>query len=463
MRPNVTFSIGNLAAIEKANAQFGFIDEIFGGMEGKAKTLLPSIKLLIYNRLGECHAVSRLADVTPMELFSSVGALGPISDRTLNRSLERIGQKFELFHARYQQWVKKHDLASHEQFADFTSSYFVGDNCPLGKLGYSRDSQPGNLQLNYGVCVGSNKIPTVLTIQKGNVQDKTHMGMMLKFCQKVLAKGSTVIFDCGGNTRKNKRTILKMGFHYLTLKAKKKKPYKKLIGVFRKNQPQKIEFGDEEYLCVKAEEDGEFQYIFFSKKLQKDQLRKKRAKFRNKIKKNEALLKKVRKGKEFKPQVCSEGWIITKGCLQKTIDSLKNPFITGLEGFFILESSMNIEPIEILRMYKNRDKAEKLIRDIKEGAEIRPMRHWSADAIKGHLFIIFLTSALANLTLLFAKNPLVTNLKVLKKYLKNLTLTIVYPKDRFRFSVVSNISPEIKSIFGNFIEKYGDKELGLRW
>jgi len=124
---------------------------------------------------------------------------------------------------------------------------------------------------------------------------------------------------------------------------------------------------------------------------------------------------------------------------------------------------LDVEATEILRLYKNRDRAEKLIRDIKEGAEIRPMRHWAEDAIRGHLLIIFLTSAIANLTLLFAKNPLVTNLKVLKKCLKNLTLTIVYPKNRFRFAVVSNISPEIRSVLGNFIEKYGDKELGLRW
>ncbi len=377
MRQNVAFSIGNLAIIEKANAKFGFIDEIFGGMEGKAKSLLPSVKLLIYNRLGECHAIKRLPDFTSIELFSSLGASEPISDRSLNRNLARIGQKFELLHERYQHWVEKRNLASNEQFADFSSSYFVGSGCPLGKLGYSRDSQPGSPQLTYGICVGTNKIPTVLTIQKGNVQDKKHMGIMLKFCPKVLAKGSTLIFDCGGNTRKNKRTIRKMDFHYLTLKAKKKKPYKKLIQFFKKNQPQKIKFGDNDYLCMKTNDNGESQYIFFSKKLQKDQLRKKRAKFRSKIKKNEALLKKIKKGKEFKPQVCSEGWIVTKGCLQKTIDELQNPFITGLEGFFILESSLDVEAAEILRLYKNRDKAEKLIRDMKEGAEIRPMRHWS--------------------------------------------------------------------------------------
>src|SRR3989338_8152477 len=48
-----------------------------------------------------------------------------------------------------------------------------------------------------------------------------------------------------------------------------------------------------------------------------------------------------------------------------------NPYITGLEGFFILESSVNELSEKILRLYKERDKAEKLIRDMKEGTDLR--------------------------------------------------------------------------------------------
>jgi len=57
----------------------------------------------------------------------------------------------------------------------------------------------------------------------------------------------------------------------------------------------------------------------------------------------------------------------------------------------------------------------------------------------------------------------VKNLKLLKKYLNNLTLTVVYPKNRFRFRVLANVSPEILVILGDFIYKYEDKSLDLRW
>lgn len=285
---------------------------------------------------------------------------------------------------------------------------------PLGKLGYSRDHEPGRPQITFGISVGSNKIPTALTIQKGNVVDKEHMKSMLKLCKHVLSKDSLLIFDCGGNTKKNKQKIRKLDFHYLTLKPKIKKVYKELIELFKQNEPEKIEINDETYMCVKTRKDGEFVYIFYSEKLKDDQLRIKQVKFARKLVKGDALLKKVKKGKELKPQISREGWIVTRGCLQRTLEKVRNPFVIGIEGFFALECSLDLEPAVVLILYKDRDKAEKLIRDMKEGTETRPMRHWSKDAVIGYMLVVFLTNFLINLTLLFAKNPLVKNLKLLK-------------------------------------------------
>ena len=100
---------------------------------------------------------------------------------------------------------------------------------------------------------------------------------------------------------------------------------------------------------------------------------------------------------------------------------------------------------------------------MKEGTELRPIRHWSTNAIIGYLFIVFLTNCLINLTHFLAKLPFIKNVKLLKKYLNNLTLTVIYPPNRFKFSVLSNISEEIKAILGDSINKYVDKSLDLRW
>ena len=124
---------------------------------------------------------------------------------------------------------------------------------------------------------------------------------------------------------------------------------------------------------------------------------------------------------------------------------------------------MDAEPQKILELYKQRDAEEKFIRGMKEGGELRTIRHWNKWAIIGALFICFLATAMINLTLNSCKDSGVKNFKLLKKYLGNLTLTVIYPQNAFRIRSVSNLSPLVRTVLGDFPLKYGDKNLTLRW
>ena len=456
-------NIGSVGLIDKINSCFGFFDQVFDKTGGRARFFKESAKLFVANRLEKCVGINRLNELYSQEFFELLGFKGKFGERSLYRNLERIGQKYPVLLERYQILIKKHNLVSQEQFVDFSSSYFEGTKSSLGKLGYSRDSQPGKQQLTFGISTGINEIPSALTIQKGNLQDKRHMKKIFPFLSKILNPNSLLIFDCGANTKNNKKKIRKMGFHYLTLKPKKRTSYKYFMKKFFDSKTQKILMNCKEYECVKVIEEGQVNYVFFSKKLQVDQLKKKQKKFERELQKNNSKLSKVIKGKILGKLASSHGWIDLVGFLQKTHEKIKNPFITGLEGFFILESSIDCEPEKVLKLYKEKDKAEKLIRDMKEGTELRPIRHWSKFAVIGYLFIVFLTNCLISLTHFLTKNPLVKNLKVLKKYLNNLTLTVIYPKKWFRFSVLSNISPETESIFGGFLKKYEENPPDFRW
>ncbi len=460
---NVTFSIGNVALLDKVNEKFRLFDRVFDNLGTKAKNIKNSAKLLSYNRLGDCVSINQLAYVYPEELFKRLGYKKMPADRSLYRDLERIGMRVPFLQERYQKVIKENNLSSEKQFLDFSSSYFEGHKSKLGELGYSRDHEPGKEQLTFGISTGINNIPTALTIQKGNVQDKKHMKFMLKMVKNLLKKDSLLIFDCGGNTEKAKEKIRKMKYHYLTLKPKKKKTYKKYIEIFKTSKQESFAVNGIEYKSVKVKEDNEIQYLFYSNDLYKDQTKKRGRKFERELEKNDSKLMKIKKNKVLGTYITKEGYILAKGSIQKSLDKIKNPFITGLEGYFILESSVDEKPEKILRLYKDKDKAEKLIRNMKEGTELRPIRHWSTTAIMGYLFIVFLTNCLINLTHFLAKLPAVKNLKLLKKFLNNLTLTVVYPKNKFRFQVLANVSPEIKGILGDFIYKYEDKSLDLRW
>ena len=455
MAQYVTFPIGNVALIDKIDFETGFFKTVFEPVMGKARTFISSVKLLMNNKLGQSVSLNRILDFAPVEFQEIIGFNDDISERTLYRNLERCGERYQFILELYQQWTQTQKLVDPIQFVDFSSTYFEGTKCQLGKTGYSRDHQPGKLQITFGISVGLNNIPTMLTIQKGNVQDKTHMKSMIRLCSKILPNDSLLVFDNGGNTKANKKEIRDKNLHYLTRKAKKKGPYRKAIQIFQNGPQVKFTSNDVVYQCVKITGDDEYQYIFFSKSRESEQLATNNKKFKKALETGSEFLKKVMKGKDLGQYVSPEGYIVVRGELQKTIDGIPNPYITGIEGFFILESSVNEDPEKILETYKNRDKAEKLIRDLKEGAEMRPIRHWSDNAVIGFVLIVFLTKVLVSLTEFLCKNPVVKNLKVLKKYLINLTLTIVYPEFGFGIRIISNYLPELQPFFGDFIKKYG--------
>src|SRR3989338_4711080 len=271
MKENVSFSFGPIALMNKIENKFNFFEMIFRGLGGKAKHLKESAKLFSYNKLAESTSINRIRDIYPYELFEEVGFTKEIRERSLYRNLERIGDNYKFLIENYQKFIKMKNLVSEEKFVDFSSAYFEVNDSELGMLGYSRDSQPGKKQIVFGISTGMNEVPTALTIQKGNVCDKTHMSFMLNTVGKVLDKDSLLIFDCGGNTKKNKQKIIDMDFNYLTLKAKKKKIYLAYINLFNQSDKEILSINERIYSCVKVKEENEIKYIFFSDDLKKDQ------------------------------------------------------------------------------------------------------------------------------------------------------------------------------------------------
>jgi transposase len=278
MKANVTYSVGNLAVIDKADGELGgYLKYVFGGIGGKARDFVPMVKLFMYNRMGDCLATNRLTTY-PEELFTALGFENIHGERSFYRMIERVGKNYVFVLEQHQKILKEHNLVTEEQFFDFSSSYFEGRAEAFGELGYSRDSQPGKKQIVFGISTGINNIPTALTIQKGNMQDKEHFRFMLKTAEAVLEPNSMLIFDCGANSKKNKGLIRKKGFHYLTLKPKKVETYRKYVrplGSNGKENPQHFSINERDYFYLKKEQGGEYIYIFFCPQLLDDQLRKK--------------------------------------------------------------------------------------------------------------------------------------------------------------------------------------------
>jgi len=456
MRNNISFNVGTLILINKVDREYNFFGNIFSSLKGKTKHLVESIKLFINNRLDKCVSINQLTKNYQREWFECLDFKDIPSERTLYRDLERIGIKYKFVIEKYQQLLKRNNLVDDKQFADFSSAHFEGEKAELGALGYSRDNQPGKKQLTFGISTGINGIPTALTIQKGNVCDKKHFKVMLKISNKVLEKGSLIVFDCGGNSENNKRKIIDLGFNYLTLRPRQKNTYKKYIKIYRDSDKEIFYINGIKYKCVKVKGE-DVKYVFHSKDLYKKLKKNRNKKFKKELEKNDSILFKVKRGKEIDRFISREGEIIAKGIIQKTLSEIKNPYITGLEGFFILESSVDDEPYKMLKIYKSKDLAEKLIRNMKEGTELRPINHISKEAIVGYLIIVFLTNCLIQLSHFLSNSNVDKNLKLLKKSINNLTLTVIYDKSVFKFSVLSNITNEIRMILGDSLKEFSEK------
>ena len=178
MKENTAVSIGSVALIEKVNDEYQFFPRIFTGIGGKARNLISSTKLFICNRLDECFSINQIITGYSPELFELLKFKNIPSDRTLYRDLSRIGKKHMFILGSYQNFIKEEDLVADKQFIDFSSTYFEGKKAAFAALGYSRDHQPGKKQITFGISTGINTIPTALTIQNGNVQDKKHFRFM---------------------------------------------------------------------------------------------------------------------------------------------------------------------------------------------------------------------------------------------------------------------------------------------
>ena len=459
-----TYPLGGLALIQKVEKSYGPLSTIFEGIGGRMKDFLPIINLHIYNKLSYSVATSQILDTYPPELLKSLGMKSEVKDKSLFRALERTGRFFPIIHERYQEFLADHHLVDDTQIIDFSSAYFEGTKCSLAKLGYSRDKRPDKQQLTFGISTGLNGISSALTIQKGNVQDKVHMKQMLMIIKKVLPESTLLMFDAGANTKANKEKIRTLGHHYLTLKPKKVGPYKKFIAYFHRNQDrvEHFQINGRNYYCISLMKKGEYQYIYFCPKLYEVHMNAREKKFmRSKAKGNKLLNK-----RKFEKLPSDKGWVQLVPILQKNLVDIGNPYVNGVEGFFILESSLKDDGFEILRLYKERDKAEKFFRNIKEGIELRPLRHWNDDAIIGIIFICFLANVMIYLTEMKGGNQAPekrSNVKCLKKSLINLSLTVVYPDNSFRFSILSNVSDKILQILGDFVWNYEDKTLKMRW
>ena len=242
MSNNTTISLGVVVMIQQIENHYDLFKNLFSDIGIKTKQFIPIVKLLVGNKLTHAVSIRQIPETYPPEFSQQLGMNEPLAERSLYRTLERIGKNFPVFLERYHQFLKKHNLIDQLQVIDFSSSYLEGgEKSELASYGYSRDKRPDKLQINFGISTGINGIPTAITIQKGNVQDKKHKREMFRLVSAILPVGSLLIFDTGANTEENIQRIRIKKFHFLTLKEKRVESSKKYLKFFRQHDKDVVE------------------------------------------------------------------------------------------------------------------------------------------------------------------------------------------------------------------------------
>ena len=81
---------------------------------------------------------------------------------------------------------------------DLSSSYFEGTQCPLARIGYSRDRKKNKLQVNYGLLTARNGCPVAVSVYEGNTADtSTLMPQVKKLREEFHLEHVVVVGDRG--------------------------------------------------------------------------------------------------------------------------------------------------------------------------------------------------------------------------------------------------------------------------
>jgi len=448
---NITFPIGTVIAVQNYSQKLDF-DTIFSRYKKKGVDITRLLEALITYRLTENQSTTRASEWINRPDVLKQFNLNPFEERTLFRLLETIGDNYEeIIHSLQKSILSQYDFPHTDVNLDWTSFVLWGDKSELGAYGYSRAHRPDKKQITVGISQLREpmNIPFGLTIQQGNMNDQTHFKQtFLQVCEK-LKENSLVVFDKGGQSKDNTDLVLAHKMKYLSAKKLNKSDDKR-IKRFVKSAENCIDpihgvYG--EMITYPSRND----YFFFSEQLQKDQIEAKLRLAEKKLSEAKEIQNAINKGRSLPKRFTINNPLIEiKYTFQTKLSRLteeqakkivQEATITGREGFFSLVSSEKLTLLEALKIYRMKDPIEKIFQSLKNDINIKPLRVWSTNSLKGAVLVGFLAQLIISLIRYDYKEIKQVSPKFIKISLMNLTVTIEKQKTESKRRIFSNFEP----------------------
>ena len=286
---------------------------------------------------------------------------------------------------------------------DLTSTYFEGDKAELGEFGYSRDHRKDRKQVCIGLLGDINGIPCAVEAFPGNTSDcMTVKSQVDKMRDRFGCDQAVFVGDRGMMTTVNRDMLLDVGFDFiLALKNRE------VIKLVEKHGPKTMGLFDKRGI---AEVDIDGRRLIVSRNpIAGADTKKRRNQLleltKEKLKSIQGRVENGRLKKATAIQRAVDRWIsrwamekffiieISDGNFNWSYNAEVLNMAQQLDGVYVLETTLDtctISPLNVQRVYKNLQQIERAFSCLKSELNLRPVRHWKADRIRGHIFICVL-------------------------------------------------------------------------
>ena len=290
---------------------------------------------------------------------------------------------------------------------DLSSSYFEGVQCPLAKLGYSRDGKRGTLQVNYGLLTDDRGCPVAISVYEGNTSDSTTFVPQVKRLREEFGIHSMVMVGDRGMISQKAIDEMSKDTDVAWITALRSSSIRTLVeqghlqmGLFDERNLLEIsspDFPGERLVACRNPELAKLRVhtrndllLATEKELEKIKLRVESAKLVGKDKIGVAAGKVVNRykvSKHFELTITDDAFTFAR--LQDNIAAE-----AALDGLYIIRTSVKPERMDAptcVRTYKSLAQVERAFRSIKTmDLKVRPIHHYLESRVRAHIFLCML-------------------------------------------------------------------------
>jgi transposase len=294
---------------------------------------------------------------------------------------------------------------------DVSSSYFEGRRCPLAQYGHSRDHRGDRPQIVYGLLCSREGLPIAVEVFDGNTGDPSTLSAQVEKAKDRFGIDRLVLVgDRGMITSARIRDDLKpAGLDWIScLRAPA------IQALAAENGPLQLSLFDDRDLAEISAPDlfpGERLIVCRNRDLAGERARKReellvaterelgrieeQTRRRNRPLKSAAeigvavgaVVNKKKMAKHFDVDI-RDGHLSFKRRAERIAEEAR------LDGVYVIRTSMPAEHLtasETVQAYKDLARVERAFRCLKTvDLEIRPIRHWTAERVRAHVFLCML-------------------------------------------------------------------------